>query len=146
MCEFFCISRKTLSAWEKKGAPKERRGEWNIKKLMEWKYQNSALSPEARKIVAEADLKEAKAAQEKIKLCLSEERYMDAQEVSVHLKRLFTAIKQSLISLGHKVGAELNTIDPDAAADAKKIIDREVRVVMEEMANAKFSKSKKNVP
>ena len=68
-CEFFGISRETLSSWQKKGAPKESRGKWNLKKLVEWRFDGGHKeSPEVRKLKAEADLKEAKAQQEKCRL------------------------------------------------------------------------------
>lgn len=137
VCEFFSISRKTLTVWEKKGAPKEARGQWDIKKLMEWKYQNQETSPEVRKTTAEANLKETKAAQEKIKLALTEERYIDTKETSNHLKRLFAVLKQSLLSLGYKIGDELNSIDPDMAIEAKKIIDDEVYAALEDLSKGK---------
>ena len=64
-CNFFQISRETLSTWQKKGAPKAGRGKWNIKALMEWRFSGKKIeSPTTRKLKAEADLKEAKAAQE----------------------------------------------------------------------------------
>jgi len=64
ICELFEISRETLSRWEKKGAPKEGRGKWNIKAVMEWRFKTDSKSGEAsavvRKLKAEADLKEIK--------------------------------------------------------------------------------------
>ena len=82
VCDFFEISRKTLAQWEHKGAPKEGRGKWDLKKLVDWRYsgQNEE-SPAARKIKAEADLKEAKAAQEQIKLSTVKQ---DAEPEKIH--------------------------------------------------------------
>lgn len=133
-----------MTTWEKKGAPKEGRGEWNIKKLVDWKYQSSEMSPEVRKLTAEADLKEAKAKQEKIKLSLTEDRFLDAKVINVHLKRLFTALKQSLVSLGHRVGGELNSIDPVAAIEAKKIIEQEIRTALEDIAKGREIRVRKS--
>lgn len=61
-CDFFSISRDTLSSWAKKGAPKIGRGKWNIRELMLWRYeQQKNVSPEARKLEADARYRELKA-------------------------------------------------------------------------------------
>ena len=57
ICEFFGVTRATLSNWVKKGAPKEEYGKYDLRELVKWRY-SSGLSPEMRKIQAEADLKE----------------------------------------------------------------------------------------
>ena len=89
-CQFFNVTQKTLSNWEKKGAPKKDHGKWDIKELIEWKYMNGKEeSAEVRKLKAEADLKESKAAQEAIKLALTEGRYIQVDKVTRDLKRLF---------------------------------------------------------
>ena len=59
-CEFFSISRDTLSNWAKKGAPKVGRGKWDIRQLMLWRYeQQKNVSPEARKLEADARYRES---------------------------------------------------------------------------------------
>ena len=95
-CDFFQISRETLSTWQKKGAPKYARGKWDIKAVMEWRYAGRhAESPETRKLKAEADLKEAKAAQEKIKLGVTKDEFVPADAVRAELTRLFANLKKS---------------------------------------------------
>ena len=59
ICEFFGVTRATLSNWVKKGAPKEEYGKYDLRELVKWRY-SSGLSPEMRKIQAEADLKSIK--------------------------------------------------------------------------------------
>jgi len=137
-CEFFGVSSRTLSDWEKRGAPKEGYGRWDIKKLIEWKSgagtSDGAKSPEIRKVTAEADWKESKAAQEAIKLAVTEGRYMATDEVTADLKRLFTTLKRSLTAIGHDVATELNTFDPDAALAGKKVVDDAVRNALQQLA------------
>ena len=106
-CQFFNVTQKTLSNWEKKGAPKKDHGKWDIKELIEWKYMNGKEeSAEVRKLKAEADLKESKAAQEAIKLALTEGRYIQVDKVTRDLKRLFSVLKKSLVAIGHNVATE----------------------------------------
>ena len=82
------------------GAPKEARGKWDIKAVMEWRYAGRhAESPETRKLKAEADLKEAKAAQEKIKLGLTKDEFIPAAAMRSELTRLFANMKKSLLAI-----------------------------------------------
>lgn len=134
--DFFEVSAETLSNWEKRGAPKEGYGKWDIKKIIEWKYGVSAgdKSPEARRLVADADLKEAKAGQEAIKLSLAAGKYISTSEVTQDLKRLFSILKKSLTAIGHDVATELNVLDPDIALTAKKVVDDAVYNALKQLA------------
>lgn len=139
-CEFFGISRQTLSTWAKKGAPQESRGKWDIQKLVKWRYGGEKEeSPEVRKLKAEADLKETKAAQENIKLAIAEGRYIPVNTVTKELRRLFSNVKKTLMSTGHRVAAELNAMDPDMAMAAKSAVDEVITDALNEMAKGKFN-------
>ena len=134
-CEFFGVSAETLSSWSKRGAPKEGYGKWDIKKLMVWKNgTKTGKGIEARRLAAEAEYREAKAAQEMIKLAVAEGRYIPAGDVTADLKRLFVVLKKSLTAIGHDVATELNTIDPDAALAAKKVVDDAVYSALSQLA------------
>ena len=134
-CQFFNVTQKTLSNWEKKGAPKKDHGKWDIKELIEWKYMNGKEeSAEARKLKAEADLKESKAAQEAIKLALTEGRYIQVDKVTRDLKRLFSVLKKSLVAIGHNVATEINGIDPESAVIANNLIDEKIHEALEQLS------------
>lgn len=137
VCSFFDISPKTLNNWEKKGAPKKDYGKWDIKELIEWKYgAGKNQSPEARKLLAEADLKEAKAEIEKIKLAIAEGRYIESKKITSDLRRLFTVLKKSLIGIGHAVGSELNSLDPECAQIAINVIDEKIHEALEQLSKS----------
>lgn len=134
-CQFFNVTQKTLSNWEKKGAPKKDHGKWDIKELIEWKYMNGKEeSAEVRKLKAEADLKESKAAQEAIKLALTEGRYIQVDKVTRDLKRLFSVLKKSLVAIGHNVATEINGIDPKGAVIANNLIDEKIHEALEQLS------------
>lgn len=136
-CDFFAISRETLSTWEKKGAPKEGRGKWDLKKLVEWRFGGGHKeSPEVRKLKAEADLKEAKARQEQIKLGVTEEEFIPVKTVTADLRRLFTILKRNLRSIGHDVATDLNSFDAEAALEAKKVVDNRIDEALEQMSRS----------
>ena len=136
-CQFFNVTQKTLSNWEKKGAPKKDHGKWDIKELIEWKYMNGKEeSAEVRKLKAEADLKESKAAQEAIKLALTEGRYIQVDKVTRDLKRLFSVLKKSLVAIGHNVATEINGIDPESAVIANNLIDEKIYEALEQLSKS----------
>ena len=136
-CQFFNVTQKTLSNWEKKGAPKKDHGKWDIKELIEWKYMNGKEeSAEVRKLKAEADLKESKAAQEAIKLALTEGRYIQVDKVTRDLKRLFSVLKKSLVAIGHHVATEINGIDPEGAVIANNLIDEKIHEALEQLSRS----------
>lgn len=134
-CDFFGISRETLSNWQKKGAPKVSRGKWNLKDLLQWRYKDDQReSPQLRKLRAEANLKEAKAEQEKIKLGVTKDEFLPVYEVQEDLTLLMTNLKKSLLALGHNVAIELNSLDADAAEVAKTEVDKRVREALDELS------------
>lgn len=137
ICQFFDISSKTLNNWEKRGAPKKDYGKWDLRDLIEWKYgEGKEESSEARKLRAEADLKEAKAAQEEIKLALTEGRYIPVDKVSRDLRRLFNVLKKSLLSIGHSVAIEVNGIDSESAVIANSVIDEKIHEALEQLSRS----------
>lgn len=137
-CQFFQISRETLSNWQKKGAPKEKRGKWNIKSLMEWRYAGRHNeSPETRKLKAEADLKEAKAAQEKIKLGITKEEFIPADDMRAELVRLFANLKKSLLAVSHDVATDVAALDVEAAEIAKSMVDKRISEALQELSEGR---------
>ena len=138
-CDFFQISRETLSTWQKKGAPKYARGKWDIKAVMEWRYAGRhAESPETRKLKAEADLKEAKAAQEKIKLGVTKDEVVPADAVRAELTRLFANLKKSLLAIGHNCASDLASLDPEAAEIAKNGVDKRIQDALTELSEGRL--------
>ena len=135
-CDFFGISRETLSTWAEKGAPKEGRGKWNLKKLTEWRYKGEHIeSPSLRKLRAEADLKESKAKQEKIKLSVAEGKFLPVSEVQEELTRMTLNLKKSMLAIGHNVAAELATTATTEVAElARNEIDKRIREALEEVS------------
>lgn len=123
ICDFFSISPQTLSNWVKKGCPQEGYGKYDLQQIINWKYLDTDQSAEARKVRADADWKEAKAGQEAIKLAVAEGKYIATEDVTKDLRRLFTVLKKTLLSIGHSLATELNGFGPEVALAAKKVID-----------------------
>lgn len=143
-CEFFGISRETLSTWKKKGAPSIGRGKWNIKSVMEWRFSGKhKKSSEARKLEAEADLKEAKAAQEKIKLGLKQDEFLATDAVKAELNRLFSNLKKSLLAISHNVAGDLSVMNPEAAETAKGVVDKRIEEALKDLSEGRLHHAKK---
>ncbi len=138
-CELFNISRETLSTWQKKGAPKYGRGKWDIKALMEWRYDGRNLeSPEIRKLKAEAALKEAKAAQENIKLSTVRKEYIPVTVVQSEITRMMANMKKSLLAIGHNTALALASLDPEASETAKNEVDKLVNEALKELSEGRL--------
>lgn len=139
ICEFFQISRPALLSWERKGAPKAGRGKWNLKELVEWRFGGKHTdSPEVRKLKAEADLKELKAAQEKIKLGVTQDEFVHVLTVRKELTRLLVNLKKNLLAMGHHVASNLASLDMEAAETAKNEVDKRVNEALTEMAEGRL--------
>lgn len=139
VCEFFQVSRETLSNWEKKGAPKAARGKWNIKSLVEWRFGGKHTdSPEVRKLKAEADLKEIKKQQEAIRLAIQEGKYVSAEHTSRELTRLLANLKKNLLAMGHHVASNLASRDMEAAEIAKLEVDKRVNEALTELSEGRL--------
>lgn len=136
ICSFFNVSAQTLSNWVKKGCPQERYGRYDLQKIIAWKYADAETSDEGRKLRAEADWKEAKAGQEAIKLAVAEGKYVATEDVTRDLRRLFTVLRKNILSIGHNVATELNTMDTEAALAAKKVIDDAIHNSLAQLAQS----------
>jgi len=137
-CDFFQITRETLSSWTRKGAPKEARGKYDIQKVMQWRYQGQHMeTPATRKLKAEADLKEAKAAQEKIKLGITRTKYIPVEDVQADLTRVFANVKKSLLAISHLVASDLAGVNQEAAEVAKGIVDNRIEDALKAMAEGR---------
>ena len=135
-CDFFGISRETLSTWVDKGAPKEARGKYDLKKLHEWRYKGENMeTPATRKLKAEADFKEAKAKQEKIKLSVTEQKFLPVAEVQDEITKLLLNLKKALLSIGHNVATELAAkVDAETAENARGEVDKRIKEALEELS------------
>ena len=106
---------------------------------MEWRFDGKHTdSPEVRKLKAEADLKEAKAAQEKIKLSVKQDEFVHVLTVRSELTRLLANLKKNLLAMGHHVASNLASLDMEAAETAKNEVDKRVNEALTEMAEGRL--------
>ena len=90
----------------------------------------------ARKL--EADLKELKAAQEKIKLGVTQDEFVHILTVRKELTRLLANLKKNLLAMGHHVASNLASLDMEAAETAKNEVDKRVNEALMEMAEGRL--------
>ena len=105
-------------------------------------------SSEARKLRAEADLKEIKASQEKIKLSVTKMKFIPADDVKRELARLLANLKKSLGAISYNVASDVSSLDVEIAELVKTQVDKRVSEALKELSegrlyNAKRGKSKK---
>lgn len=142
-CAFFDISRETLADWHHKGCPKIKRGYYDLQAIVQWRYGGGCIeSPEARKTKADADYKEAKAAQEKIKLAVAQEAFVPVKDVQNELTRLLGNLKKSLLAMGHAVASDVAPLSQEAATTAQEVVDKRIRDALTELAEGRLYRAK----
>lgn len=119
MVDTFCISQQTLSFWESQGCPKEARGWWSIRDVLEWKgvlsslgiktdEDNNKISWNQKKLEAEAKYKEEKAKEAEFKNAINEGEYISKEYVTSELERFFVVLKRSLTGYSRRIATELS--------------------------------------
>lgn len=142
-CEFFGISRESLSTWRKKGAPKFARGKWDVQAVMKWRFLGDNIeSPQTRKIKAEADLKELKAVQEKIKLNVTKGEFISVKQAKEDLKRTFANLKKSLLAISHNCASVLASQDFEAVPIVEEVVDKCVTDALTELSEGRSYRAK----
>nr|UWD63249.1 MAG: Protein of unknown function (DUF1441) [Bacteriophage sp.] len=142
-CEFFSISRDTLSNWAKKGAPKVGRGKWDIRQLMLWRYeQQKNVSPEARKLEADARYRELKAEMTEIQRDILNGKYIASAEVYKTLVECFGKIKSILLFTSNQIAMDLSSQYPEITLYIKEKIDKQIDRCLNELAKTGDSRKK----
>lgn len=142
-CDFFSISRDTLSSWAKKGAPKIGRGKWNIRELMLWRYeQQKNVSPEARKLEADARYRELKAEMTEIQRDILNGKYIASAEVYKTLVECFGKIKSILLFTSNQIATDLSSQYPEITLLVKEKIDKQIERCLNELSKTGDSRKK----
>lgn len=135
ICEFFSISRETLAKWGKKGAPKLSRGKWDLRQLVLWRYeQQKDVSPEARKLEADAKYRELKVQMTEIQRDILNGKYIASEEVYKSLSECFSKIKSILLFTSNQIATEINSQFPDVTLLIKDCIDKQIERCLNELA------------
>jgi len=135
-CIFFGVSRETLSGWAKKGAPKEGRGSWDIKKLNEWlgkgasngNSEQKTISDEARKLKADADYRETKSEKEKIALDKIQGELIHIDDVQAEWASRILELKSGLRQLEKKIAPQIAN---QSIREVERVLRDEVYYLLE---------------
>lgn len=130
--EFFDISMRTLLNWDEKadGTLKKEYGFWDIKAIMLWRAGEAGTSDLARKLKAEADLKEEQAIAKKFENEVEQGLYMAKADIENEWSRRVVEIKTSLLSLARKIAGCFS--DTDIRIEVEKKIGEEVYNMLEQ--------------
>ncbi|AIF52012.1 hypothetical protein [Pelosinus sp. UFO1] len=135
-CIFFGVTRETLSGWAKKGAPKEGRGSWDIKKLNEWlgkgattgNGEQKVLSDEARKLKADADFREIKSEKEKISLDKIQGDLIKIDDVQMEWASRILELKSGLRQFEKKIAPQIAN---QSIREVERVLRDEVYYLLE---------------
>lgn len=146
MTESLGISQQTLSFWEGQGCPKEVRGWWSIKDVLEWKGVLSALGVKSdeetskvswnqKKLEADAKYKEQKAKEAEFKNAVNQGDYILKSDVVNELQSFFTVLKKSMMSYSRRIAIELSSYaDTVTVRRIEKMITELTMDVLEQLS------------
>jgi len=149
LIELFDGHVNTASNWSKMGAPKFKRGWWDVKDIIRWRGMTSlgkGDSAEAQKLAADARLKTTRADVEELKYQSLTGELVPKAMVKANLVETFTRVRNSFLALGDRLMNRTYTLYPELAVEAKRMVDREVREALVEIAkgqNYKYATTRK---
>jgi len=129
-------SVKTLAEWAKAGMPKESTGWWDLAAVLAWRGQSvgagkaEEMSDEARKLRADADFREVRAAREKRMMEIIDGQYIEKTELESEWARRIIEMKSALLLLAKKVSTEFT--DATIRRTVEKVITSEVYSMLEQ--------------
>lgn len=144
-CDFFGVSRETLSTWAKRGCPKVKRGEWDLKEINNWLGKSNGdqdkPSDEARKLKADADYRESKAEKEEIALAVLRGEYVNKEEVDRQWSVIGNQLKNNLLLWSRTLAPELAHLD---MRSVEKVLTDATYDLLEQLSStSQYKKSKK---
>lgn len=143
--DFFGVSTRTLTDWARRGAPKVSRGWWNLRELMTWlgmvpvADDESQASPEARKLLADAEYRELRASRERMKLESLASHLMHKDQVAREWGLRTYTLRSSLMALAKKIGGQM------PYSKANRDIVQALEVEFEELLN-QYTRPSKHTP
>ena len=137
LCDLLRVSPEIVSRHHKAGMPKAATGWWNLRDVLVYLGQakgdkSKDQSAATRKLVAEADYKEAKAAREKKMLDVLNGEYIPKVDVAKEWSARVLELKSSFIKLGKRIASEFT--DPEERANVEKVVNDVVEDYLESYA------------
>lgn len=142
----FGVTVRTLNDWVKRGCPREKRGFYNIRSVMEWRYASSGTpeSLEKKKQIADIRYREARADMEEIRKATIIGEYVSVEEVEGELRELFGRIRVDMLGIKQKIISTLYATYPDCALDAAGVVEKEMERGLTHLAGKSKNTGKKH--
>lgn len=104
-------TKQTLSAWVKKGCPREKPGWYDLFAVLEWRNTTNAGEPvsEADKLRADVRLKEARLELANIEIQIKNAELVPMSMVKEYLQTTFTDLKNNMLAIGDRVMTDVYT-------------------------------------
>lgn len=137
LCDLLRVTPEIISRHHKAGMPKAATGWWNLREVLVYLGQAKAdkskdQSAATRKLIAEADYKESRAAREKKMLDVLNGEYVSRADVAKEWSARVLELKSSLIKLGKRVGSEFT--DPEERATVERVVSEVAEDYLESYA------------
>lgn len=135
------VSASTIGQWEAKGCPKEKRGWYDIRKVIAWRGRAVGIpggpTAMADKMEADTRLKVARAAMAEQELKVKNGELISAKVVEDGLSEIFSNLKASMLGIADHVMTEIYSQYPDLAPQVRRLIDGYIRAALKDVADNK---------
>lgn len=136
----FGVTVRTINDWSKKGCPKVKKGWYNLREVMDWRFstENSPEGLEAKKQKADIRYREARADMEELKRKNMVGEYVAIDDIRQDVQELFSIVKTGLFNIKQKVLQDLHATYPECAYDVADLVEREIEKGLKAIARAKL--------
>lgn len=136
----FGVTVRTINDWAKKGCPKVKKGSYNLREVIAWKYsaESSPEGLEAKKQKADIRYREARADMEELKRQSMVGEYVSIADIEKDVQEVFAIVKTNLLSIKQKVLQDLHATYPECAHEVSDIVEREIEKGLKAIARKKL--------
>ncbi len=132
----FDVSAQALGNWKKRGLKQEKRGCWDLKKVLEWWLVNVAPDKLAENSGTLADARkfflDAKGQRERLKLQVERGELIEKAEVEKEAFNCARTARDALLNIPSRVAAVLASMKKEA--EVEKLLDKEIRQALEALS------------
>ena len=134
--DLFDVTAQTLGNWKKRGLRQEKRGRWDLKKVLEWWFLNVAPDKLAENSGTLADARkfflDAKGQREKLKLQVERGELIKKADVEKEAFECARTARDALLNIPSRVSSVLAAKTKEV--EVEKILDKEIRQALEALS------------
>lgn len=136
LTELFDVSSQTLSNWKERGLKQEKRGRWNLRKVLDWWLVNVAPDKLMENGETLADVKKffwsVRSQREKLKLEVERGELISKADVEKDAFECARMVRDNLQNIPSRISSVVAAMKKEA--EVEKLLDKEIRQSLEALA------------